>query len=313
MGGTMEVCMRKELKILGGLTAAAAGALALQMGAKQWRQDSLLRLNEGSLRVQTALGPVEYASYGEGEAVLLLHGTPGGYDQGMVAARQLLGRNFQTIAPSRPGYLGTPLRGNRTIEEQADLMVSLMDTLLIDRAAVIGASGGGPVAVQMALNHRERVKCLVLLEAAVQPLHLPVDNLVSGFWAADITGWLMTSLMHAFPGLLLTEECRQDPQAQQLVREMVDTTLPVDARRAGLINDARNFDNLGALPLQEVRTPTLVIHGDQDQNVPYAHAQYAAETIPGAQLVSVPGGTHLTTLVAPQTQQVMAEFLKTCE
>src|SRR5579864_8059557 len=46
-----------------------------------WRRDVIAGLTAHSTVVQTARGPVEYALYGAGPPVLILHGTPGGYDQ----------------------------------------------------------------------------------------------------------------------------------------------------------------------------------------------------------------------------------------
>jgi pimeloyl-ACP methyl ester carboxylesterase len=72
--------------------------------------------------------------------LLVLHGTPGGSDQGVVAA-ELLGVDARVIAPSRPGYLGTPLSTGRTPGEQAAAMVALLDELEVERAVVVGLSG----------------------------------------------------------------------------------------------------------------------------------------------------------------------------
>ena len=56
----------------------------------------------------TAVGPIQYAERGHGPAALSVHGTPGGYDQGLVGL-EFASTALRLIAPSRPGYLGTPL------------------------------------------------------------------------------------------------------------------------------------------------------------------------------------------------------------
>ncbi len=71
--------------------------------------------------VITARGPVEYAVFAEGPAVIALHGAMGGYDQGLILARTIGPPGYRYVAVSRPGYLGTPLTGGRSSEEQADL------------------------------------------------------------------------------------------------------------------------------------------------------------------------------------------------
>src|SRR5688572_20458958 len=61
-------------------------------------------LSGGSL-LQTSCGLVEYAEMGTGSPVLSIHGTGGGWDQGLFIARGLIDRGYRVIAPSRYGYL----------------------------------------------------------------------------------------------------------------------------------------------------------------------------------------------------------------
>lgn len=86
--------------------------------------------------VHTAQGPVEYAERGHGEAILTIHGSQGGWDQGLVAGEHLHVNGFGIIAPSRPGYLGTPLSTGRTFAQQGDALAALLDALGIDRIMV---------------------------------------------------------------------------------------------------------------------------------------------------------------------------------
>ena len=50
----------------------------------------------------------------------------------------------------------------------------------------------------------------------------------------------------------------------------------------------REIDVRQVLPA--IRVPTLVVHGADDRQVPFARGRYLAERIPGARLVSFPGG-----------------------
>ena len=58
---------------------------------------------------RTPRGPVEHVTTGEGPALLALHGAMGGWDQASILARAIAPPGHRAIAPSRPGYLGTPL------------------------------------------------------------------------------------------------------------------------------------------------------------------------------------------------------------
>ena len=112
----------------------------------------------------TSRGLIEYATLGDGEepAVLVIHGTPGGYDQGLMMALRIGPWSLHVIAPSRPGYLGTALDVGKTPRDQADAYADLLDALSISRAAIVALSGGGPSSIQFAAHHPERCAALVL-------------------------------------------------------------------------------------------------------------------------------------------------------
>jgi pimeloyl-ACP methyl ester carboxylesterase len=104
--------------------------------------------------VETRLGPVEVATAGAGDPVLFVRGTPGGSDSSLVMGRFLVDAGLQVIAPSRPGYLGTPLDGRTSIDDQADLHAALLEALGHERAAVVCWSGGGPSSYRLAVPPR---------------------------------------------------------------------------------------------------------------------------------------------------------------
>src|SRR5262245_39438267 len=88
---------------------------------QRWKRRATARVQTESTLVTTALGPVEYQRQGEGPALLVAHGSPGGYDQGVAFAKLLNSPRHTNIAVSRPGYLRTPLSSGPSPEEQADL------------------------------------------------------------------------------------------------------------------------------------------------------------------------------------------------
>jgi hypothetical protein len=73
--------------------------------------------------------------------MLVVHGTPGGWDQAAAMARFMTdmdpGPGVKAIMPSRPGYLGTPLAGREAIDAQADLHAALLDALGVERVGVL--------------------------------------------------------------------------------------------------------------------------------------------------------------------------------
>ena len=118
------------------LVAAAvlAGLLALVFASYQRdMREARARVASGSQVAQTACGPIEFATDGEGPAVLAVHGAGGGFDQAVDLAGPLAARGFRVIRPSRFGYLRTPLPADASAAAQADAHACLLDALGIER------------------------------------------------------------------------------------------------------------------------------------------------------------------------------------
>ena len=241
--------------------------------------------------IQTSRGAVEYAVWGEGPAVLLLHGAMGGWDQGVLLARSAAGVPcFQYVAISRPGYLGTPLASGRTPEEQADLCASLLEALGIRDAALIAISGGGQCALQFTLRHRKRCRGLVMISACSAQIRVPVPF-----------RFQMMKLMAHVPPLVramrrkaaLRAPALNDPEAGPLMMALQSSTMERMAERMpGTQNDIRQSRLPFDYPLERISVPLLVVHGTADQAAPYTHAQSLASRVPKAELLSIEGGEH---------------------
>jgi pimeloyl-ACP methyl ester carboxylesterase len=222
----------------------------------------------GSQIATTSRGEVEYAATGQEVPVLKIHGSPGGYDHSIAGARarpdDIVG--FRIIAPSRPGYLRTPLSSGRTPAEQADLYAALLDTLKIDRVIVSGVSGGGPSALQFAIRHPDRTIGLILIAPALESRSEYTGPLKSqsrlGMWMQDVAMWSSMTLMDtpvasiAMPRLMPGFDAR-DPLQMALMREIGAGFVPSMLRSEGRANDIAQYRDLGieALPLENVSAP----------------------------------------------------------
>ncbi|MBS0579732.1 MAG: alpha/beta hydrolase [Proteobacteria bacterium] len=263
----------------------------------------------------------EYAVVGYGLPILVVHGSGGGIDQSLLMAADLVRHGYRVIAPSRFGYLGTPLPNeDASSQAQADAFACLLDHLKIDRVAVIGASAGAPSSMQMAIRHPERVSALVLLVPATfmpnaegagasAPPGLATILVTVMRW--DYPFWVATKVMRkilvrhvlATPPELLDAV---DADERQRVENFLDFVMPVSERRVGLVNDGIVTTNLSRFALEQVRAPTLVISAQDDLYGTYERARYTAGEIPGARFVGYPSGGHL--LVGHQ-KQVTNELL----
>ncbi len=256
-----------------------------------WKQAVLQRLQTHSSIMNTTAGPIEYSVKGTGPALLFAHGSPGGYDQSLVTANLLNSDQFTYIAVSRPGYLRTPLQ-QKTPAEQADLYAALLDALDIQKATIIGSSGGGPSALQFALRHPERCSGLIMIcgvsqyyseqemLAALSPIQRFITLFSEHFISSkDPVLFLIESMLLSLPYPLLPEGLLQSLTMREL-------------RKAGYTNDMEQFAHINGYPLEQITAPTLVLHGDQDRDVSIKDAELVAGKVPHTQFVIDKGGTH---------------------
>lgn len=278
-----------------------------------WNARARRRLDSGGTVVETDLGRIEYRQYGRGPAILMFHGSPGGYDQGEVVY-DMVKEGYSVIAPSRPGYLKTPLT-DRTFEGHADLLATLLDKLGINKVAVAGYSGGGPTAIHFAARHPDKTACLIL-ESAVSTTFIPTDSAVDSFWGRlflqesfqDVLGWGTSVLMTLMPITMIKtilpiettydeeelkdylDYIKSNRQHIDFYKKLVLSTLPLSLRRSGLDNDLIQFkavQNYAGIPL---KTPTLILHSPNDNDAPYEQAEYSKSILPEAELVNCHGG-----------------------
>jgi 2-hydroxy-6-oxonona-2,4-dienedioate hydrolase len=280
------------------------------------------RLTHGSTLINTACGPIEYQEAGTGIPLLSVHGSGGGFDQGMAFAAPLANRGIRVIAMSRFGYLRTPVPIDTSAEAQADTHVCLLDALGIKQTAVMGGSAGAPSALQLAIRHPNRVSALILLVPlaykpptqtnSASPLPAWVENTMMSVIGSDFLFWAAShvardqviKIVLATPPELLTNA---SPSEQARINLMLDTILPVSARAAGLRSDTNASKHLTAAHLELVQAPTLIISSRDDGYGTFASAEYTAGQIKGAKFVRFETGGH--TWVG-HNDEVIAEILK---
>ena len=276
------------------------------------------RLLAGSQLINTSMGVIEAAVTGQGSAVLISHGSGGGYDMGLWLAG-LIGGQFHYISPSRFGYLRSPVPPNPSPETQADTYAALLDTLTVDSTIIIGLSGGGASALQFALRHSNRCRGLIMISAvsrsfpslspflrAIYPLMLQ----------SDFLPWLLYSIAPnaVFQGngvsrALLTK-IKPDREKMRLLDALYHTTYPSTLRRDGLINDMQQLSNFQEYPIGHITAPTLVVHAVNDPIMPFSMGVFTANTIPNAQFLKLEDGGHFTCVThREETIPVIREFI----
>ena len=280
-----------------------------------WSEQLMRALDERATVLKTARGPAQVARDGDGPPVLSIHGGPGGFDFGLAYARHLRDGGCELIAPSRPGYLRTPVGSSSTPEAQADLYAAILDALRIDRAAIFAVSSGGPSATHFAARHPDRTSALFLDSAILRPFEVPMGRLQMSMLESSFVVWLSFQLVSRFPERMTrfavdgmsdglskaqktaaTEWITGDPDRLTSIVAQFRANAPRKHRAAGWAADQANEAALAPLPFGDIAAPTLIAHGANDAFVPIEHATDAASRIDNAELMVVDEGHHLLAL-----------------
>jgi pimeloyl-ACP methyl ester carboxylesterase len=260
----------------------------------------------------TAADRTESAVRGTGAPVLVVHGTPGGIDVAEAMGRFLPSDGFRVVTLSRPGYLGSALDPARaSLDDEADRFAAVLDTHGIDRAGVLAWSGGAPAAYRFAARHPDRIRSLVVAAGLsgrwspprVSPPEWVVSHTAIGAVLARAAAAVAPRTVvrtaeagvSALRGAALDAHVRDvlaDPVRRAFVLGLATTGNTSGRHRPGWRNDVRNLGAVDDLGLGDVRTPTLLVHGDADTDVEPRHSARALAEVPGAELLTLPGGTH---------------------
>lgn len=309
--------------------AAAVLVLAVSSGVyRSYRNDIVPareRVASASRTVQTPCGPIEYATAGDGPAILIVHGAGGGFDQGLDIGGPLAARGFRVLAMSRFGYLRTPLPDNASAQAQADAHACLLDALGIERASIMGVSAGAPSTLQFAIRHPARTAAVILMVPAT---YVPRDDGEPSVRRPKWTAFLFDTALRSdflFWCAIKVADATVSEAILGTPAEIVNSTtaeeherfhqtmlgiLPVSRRRLGLLNDSAITSTLPRYELERLTAPMLLISAQDDLYGTYDAAQYTAQQVPGARFLGYEHGGHLLVGHHEQALTEIVTFLK---
>src|SRR5215212_8722314 len=100
------------------LVVTSIGIAAIWLAFRSDVQAAEQRVTGKSRVIQTRGGLMEYAEHGRGPPLLMIHGTAGGFDQGLSFSQSVIGNGVRVIAPSRFGYLRSSWPADPSSERQ---------------------------------------------------------------------------------------------------------------------------------------------------------------------------------------------------
>ncbi len=226
---------------------------------------------------------------GSGDPLLFLHGagTWHGFDFALPWAS-----HHRVMIPYHPGWGDSgDAPDNPTVHDYTMHYLELIDQLGLERVDVVGFSMGGRIAATFTVEHRRRVRKLVLVAPAglEVPEHPNVD--FSKVPTQEIPGYLTEDLSILAPYLPQGPTAREGASFNRLLR-------------AGLVGPWL------ARWLHRVNMPALVVWGEKDRTVPVGQADAWAKLIPHATVRRFPGAGHLVLDERPEAVQAVGEFLR---
>jgi 2-hydroxymuconate-semialdehyde hydrolase len=286
----------RRLLLLSGLTA---GALAALWAYSRWlvRRYENLDLADapkhGSIIRLGGVG-IHYVDKGQGPPLVLVHGL-GGRIYNFRYNIPVLSEHLRVVALDLKGfgYSERPAAGDYSLTAQARLVDELMDRLGIPRAAVLGHSMGGAIALRLALASPEKVDRLILVGSA------PPNGMVPRLAASP----LLRSLLRLGTALVLHQPWLRERVLRQgfydpafLSAEMLEE-FRRSARIRGSTNAVANLLSDAAreepIDVSRVSQPVLLLWGEGDRWTNLRLARRLVDELPDARLEVIDRARHM--------------------
>jgi pimeloyl-ACP methyl ester carboxylesterase len=258
---------------------------------------------------------VRYADVGAGRPLLLLHAFPLSHG---LWRRQLESPapGWRYVAPDLRGFGGServaadaPRRtaGARSMNDYADDLIALIDSLELEAPAVAGVSMGGYVAFALLRRVGARISGLVLSDTRAEADSEEARGNRHRMQDLVLEKGVGAVAHEMIPHLLGPTSRRERPELEEEIRGLIEDNSPA------AIHDA--LECLATRPdatplLGAIRCPTLVTVGEEDALTPVGLHRAMKAAIPGARLEVIEGAGHLANLEQPAAyNEVLLEFL----
>jgi pimeloyl-ACP methyl ester carboxylesterase len=273
---------------------------------------------------------VELSGPEDGRPLIFHTGTPSGGTVSAEITRTGAERGIRHIAYSRPGYSRSDRRPGRTVGDCVADVEAIADSLGIERFLNVGWSGGGPHALACAALAPERTIATAAL-ASVAPWKAPGLDWLAGMGEENLEEFAATEAGDEQLLAFLEAEAAgfKDASPADIKEAFGDLLSDVDRESMtiefaeylsasssdGLANGVWGWfdDDVSSMKpwgfdLAAISTPVTIWQGRHDRMVPFAHGEWLAANVAGAEARLLDGDGHLS-LVSGTYGRVLDELL----
>ncbi len=256
---------------------------------------------------------IHYTDEGSGFPVLMIHGFGGSYANFQKLA-DLMKNDYRVIRIDLPGFglsdFPTVKEDENYIADYKEYLGYILDTLHLDSVYVIGNSMGGGMTWLMAADHPEKVKKIVLLDAAGYDTKDVAAKLAMFKYKSVAKVFDRGMPMFMSKSGAEKSYCRKEKIEPAVVR-LNNHFTNREGNITHMLNLARSQQFADSAWIQNVHCPTLIVWGKQDEIIPLEHAYRFQRDIKGSELVLLDSCGHCPMMEMPfETEQAIVKFFK---
>lgn len=224
-----------------------------------------------------------------------------------------LSRHYRLLRYDQRGCgLSDREAGDMSLETWVSDLERVVDSAGLDRFVLLGMSQGGPIAIEYAARHPERVSHLVLYGSYARGRRFwdegggdadreadALEELIRLGWDRDNPAYRQVFSSLFIPGGDL-EQIRQFNELQRRC------TSPETAARIVSVIDRLDVTRTA----RRLRVPALVMHCEGDARIPFGEGRRLAGEIPGARFVPLAGDNHIMLAGEPAWEVFLAELVR---
>lgn len=247
-------------------------------------------------------GIVHYETYGRGRPVLFLHGWLGSWNLWRETIEDI-GKDFKTYSIDFWGFGESRGTGENTDNLQSfrvssfvEMVDQFMDKLGIPKAAIVGHSMGGTVALSTTIRHPEKVVKACCIGSPINGNSLNFLLKLSGVPAFAFIVWRFPPLLRLFLRIYARFMARDGKKmAQMISKDVSQLTMESFFQSIGTLRET----NLMTM-LDKIQVPTLGIYGKRDIIVNPNQRTLLSTGVPHAQIEYIPDAGHFPMLDTPE-------------